>query len=179
MRWLHQSFDYLSNCIFLAIERRPNLDQKLPVPSQNQVKMASRLKQDKSPKKWSDNLDQPQVLQHYWTKLELKLLTWTRLAALSHCLQGALTRILTGTRDAFAVLQAVSASAEDTFQDLPQNWVPHVSMGVGLAIVQTRWWWNGKHLSVRGEQRCGEWGGGLRGVGTCGSLCWVMAATYQ
>lgn len=46
---------------------------------------------------------------------------------------------MAGTRDAFAVLHAVTASAEDAFQDLPQNWVPHVSMGVGLAVVQTRW----------------------------------------
>lgn len=66
---------------------------------------------------------------------EPRLSTWTSLAALPHRLQRMLARVLAGARDAFAVLQAVSTSAQDAFQDLPQNWVPHVSMRVRLAIV--------------------------------------------
>lgn len=46
-----------------------------------------------------------------------------------------LTWVLAGARDAFTVLEAIDTSAKDAFQDFPQNWVPHVSMGVRLAIV--------------------------------------------
>lgn len=61
--------------------------------------------------------------------------TWTSLAALSRQFQRMLAWVLAGARDAFAVLEAISTSAQDAFQDLPQNWVPHVSMRVRLAIV--------------------------------------------
>lgn len=46
--------------------------------------------------------------------------------------------VLAGTSDAFAFLEAISTSAQDAIQDLTQNWVPHVSMRVRLAIVGTR-----------------------------------------
>lgn len=46
--------------------------------------------------------------------------------------------VLAGTSDAFAVLDPISTSAQDAFQDLTQNGVPHVSMRVCLAIVGTR-----------------------------------------
>lgn len=68
---------------------------------------------------------------------ELRLATWTSLAALAHWLHGLLAWVLAGTRDAFAVLEAIGTGAQDAFQDLPQHWMPHVSVRVGLAIVQT------------------------------------------
>ncbi len=63
------------------------------------------------------------------------LTTWTSLATLSRWFQRMLAWVLAGARDAFAVLEAIGTSAQDAFQDLPQNWVPHVSMRVRLAIV--------------------------------------------
>lgn len=71
--------------------------------------------------------------------------TWTRLAALPRWFQRILAGVLGGAGDAFAVLVAVGTSAKDAFKDLPQNRVPHVSMGVGPAIVQTRWG-RGEHV---------------------------------
>lgn len=62
---------------------------------------------------------------------------WTCLAALSWRFDGMFAWILAGTCDALTVLEAISTSAHDAFQDLPQNWVPHVSMRVCLSIVQT------------------------------------------
>lgn len=83
------------------------------------------------------------------------LTTWTRLAALPRWFHRMLAWVLAGTRDAFAVLEAISTSAEDAFQDLPQNWVPHVSMRVCLAIVQTRWekWETSERCATCGSDR--------------------------
>lgn len=68
-----------------------------------------------------------------------RLITWTRLAALSSWFQRILARVLGGAGDAFAVLVTIITCAKDAIQDLPQDRVPHVSMRVGPAIVQTRW----------------------------------------
>ena len=63
--------------------------------------------------------------------------------------------VLAGACDAFAVLEPIGASAQDAFQDFPQNWVPYVSMGVRLAIVQTRWekWETSERRATYGSNR--------------------------
>lgn len=60
---------------------------------------------------------------------------WAGLAALALGSDGMFAGELFGTRDASTGLEAISTSAQDAFQDLPQNWVPHVSMRVGLSVV--------------------------------------------
>ena len=84
---------------------------------------------------WLDNVYSQSASFLSMLQLQRCLTTWTSLAALSCWFYRMLAWVLAGACDAFTVLKAISASAQDAFQDLPQNWMPHVSMRVRLAIV--------------------------------------------
>lgn len=70
-----------------------------------------------------------------YNKLKACYATWANFTAFSFYLHGVFAWVLVGAGEAFALLKAISAGAQDALQNLPQHRVPHVTMGVGLPTV--------------------------------------------